>query len=1005
MAPISLKKGFVDELGKELVMYFLNIEENEQNFKLAIEYVMSNLRFHRFLDVNPLDVSKSLKGLCSKFRVNSQEEKAVHLESLVEEFVNQPLIQYKDEDNKQIQTDAHYALLSLLLNSSNNPLKNDFMPKKDDKIEKTEEASFNWASYLLSGEERLHIGADIDEDTKLKLCDSGDELWDFSDDELYDFDDESDKEEEKEEEEEVKLTLPACDKSSDFFKVNEYHETNEVTWIYKNVVPSYWSDKESLDFKINNDNYAVGYSEICRNWEIYKGKTNVKSNINCYKLLTEKQVVIETLWMLQGIENLYVYKFVEDKYIPNEDVALTHLTEETLKIYLNTFTSVGNKIVDLKKYSERVLNGVEPVSKSFTAFGYVLGRYLMERCLFLAGIEKTVINKDESVTLLVLKGLLMDDTLCVKCIHQLYTDAVYTGHQLYSTETERVVYFMDIFYARLCMFDALGDVGHANVLKILPMFLDICQPYLNDIDNWMTMGKLPNAGDEEFMIYRAKDIEKGEADYWSQTYKIKEAKVTGKKVSNLVPMFVQGMQKKILLAGKSLGLLAEFGNYATNICSPKRLHEEFKENLKNRLREVNDQILKGFEANEYVDDGSFAYIEDLSEDPLINENFKLMFLDVFKKVQYGKRNGGNVDRLNQFNEWIELLDDGSCRPPIKLLLEQCLFPVISKRYDKACAFLLEFFKTELKLFHHLEVMGNFFLTQAGGTMHAFFSELFDMAKRKVYWQDMAYLNIVLQDALQLHYPDMIESLRVDLQSSELRSNANLFDGLSLHYDAPWPITIILDVKTEQKYNEILKFLLKVKRAIWALEQLRFHELLATLSAETSCDDTLLSDDDGPPRRRKIVRDDIILDPSKQKLKLRLVILRMKMLHVIHSFHFYLMTRIKNATSVEFQPKVKEAKDLGEILEIHHSFLLNLKKKCFLQENIGRSKEAIFRILSLVFDFEVLWISSIYNIDSKRLDVIDNDFHRCKAFLHSFFSTLGKRGSYPHFEFLAHSLKS
>jgi len=59
----------------------------------------------------------------------------------------------------------------------------------------------------------------------------------------------------------------------------------------------------------------------------------------------------------------------------------------------------------------------------------------------------------------------------------------------------------------------------------------------------------------------------------------------------------------------------------------------------------------------------------------------------------------------------------------------------------------------------------------------------------------------------------------------------------------------------------------------------------------------------------------------------------------------------------------------------------------------------------VFDFEGLWVAGIFNIDSKKLDIIENDFHRCKAFLHYFFSTLGKRGSYPHFEFLAHSLKS
>ena len=34
------------------------------------------------------------------------------------------------------------------------------------------------------------------------------------------------------------------------------------------------------------------------------------------------------------------------------------------------------------------------------------------------------------------------------------------------------------------------------------MFLDICQPYLHDLEQWMVMGQLPNASDEEFMIYK-----------------------------------------------------------------------------------------------------------------------------------------------------------------------------------------------------------------------------------------------------------------------------------------------------------------------------------------------------------------------------------------------------------------------------------------------------------------------------------------------------------------------
>ena len=44
---------------------------------------------------------------------------------------------------------------------------------------------------------------------------------------------------------------------------------------------------------------------------------------------------------------------------------------------------------------------------------------------------------------------------------------------------------------------------------------------------------------------------------------------------------------------------------------------------------------------------------------------------------------------------------------------------------------------------------------------------------------------------------------------------------------PWPVSIVLDEKAENVYNEVFRFIFKVKRAIWALEQLRFQGKLHT----------------------------------------------------------------------------------------------------------------------------------------------------------------------------------
>ena len=55
------------------------------------------------------------------------------------------------------------------------------------------------------------------------------------------------------------------------------------------------------------------------------------------------------------------------------------------------------------------------------------------------------------------------------------------------------------------------------------------------------------------------------------------------------------------------------------------------------------------------------------------------------------------------------------------------------------------------------------------------------------------------------------------------------------------------------------------------------------------------EDEGNGIAKMKKRNDVILpDSSMQKLKTRMLIIRMKLMHVIRSFHFYLMTRVSVA---------------------------------------------------------------------------------------------------------------
>lgn len=107
-------------------------------------------------------------------------------------------------------------------------------------------------------------------------------------------------------------------------------------------------------------------------------------------------------------------------------------------------------------------------------------------------------------------------------------------------------------------------------------------------------------------------------------------------------------------------------------------------------------------------------------------------------------------------------------------------------------------------------------------------------------------------------------------------------------------TIFVSIIT-QKCTMIIqsrKFVLINKRVFWKWV-ICFSLELVYQSRTQSSDD---GDDDVIEKRpitkyKQHMLKDFVLSSAHQKLKMRMVVLRMKMLHVIRSFHFYLMTRV------------------------------------------------------------------------------------------------------------------
>lgn len=58
-----------------------------------------------------------------------------------------------------------------------------------------------------------------------------------------------------------------------------------------------------------------------------------------------------------------------------------------------------------------------------------------------------------------------------------------------------------------------------------------------------------------------------------------------------------------------------------------------------------------------------------------------------------------------------------------------------------------------RLVEYLQAMRNFFLLEAGDTMYDFYTSIFDKIREKEIWQNVAFLNVQLQEAVGQRYPE------------------------------------------------------------------------------------------------------------------------------------------------------------------------------------------------------------------------------------------------------------
>lgn len=92
------------------------------------------------------------------------------------------------------------------------------------------------------------------------------------------------------------------------------------------------------------------------------------------------------------------------------------------------------------------------------------------------------------------------------------------------------------------------------------------------------------------------------------------------------------------------------------------------------------------------------------------------------------------------------------------------------------------------------------------------------------WANSYFLSCILEEVFSQYWPDMSSRWSITVHGSHINTHQVLqaVNNITLHYTVEWPISIMLTKKVLEKYNEIFRFQLKLKWALWTLNNLRFN---------------------------------------------------------------------------------------------------------------------------------------------------------------------------------------
>lgn len=680
------------------------------------------------------------------------------------------------------------------------------------------------------------------------------------------------------------------------------------------ILPPYWNRNNNRP--VVTPAHTTLSSNLVEEWETYLNSHGVLTPTGEHRILSERILLREVLWMLSGTKELFAFSWNGIEFVVNDNFKLTHLTQAAVKNSLEEVCRYASYVAHLQDFISATAGvGAERsvVTLTFQAFANSVSEQLVPYNRHLVDLEKTLIEQKETFTLLMLLRDMRPYFECVRHMHDIYRSI--SPIDSTTSPVQRTVKLLSVLERALESATILSQ----HRPQTLRLYLDTLKPFIDFVDELSSTGKLTDPY-QEFPIRRAHEITFEDPTYWKESLYICD--------SDYLDTIMGPHLLPLTSAGKSMEHLthAMQGKSAVPRSMPGTLYTSIISNM--------------------LHTRSNAKCE--ADKPKTLENVAEVLEEIVRWTeQIGFSGLVNVARERTLFETNSVTHNVTCT---LYQVQQAITTAVTERCRQNSAKFLHYLKSECNLFKQVDTVHSHFLMFAGEIMHLFTSEVFLklLLDTPEMWQNLSFLNFALHEALSWHCQPVsfLKKLSMRLKGNFAKVQLDGFDNVVLRYDVSWPMSIVLTETTLDLYNRIFIFLCKVKCAKFALEELHFQELHEGYVRETM---------------------------TMKQVALTLQLLRFQVLTFLNSFHACLMQEVLHSSKLAFDKELDSATDLDTVIKCHEGFVAKVFRQCLLSEPFSQLREPLLSFLNLCIKLHIVWNKGLSNVPWSEVKSLHDSF--------------------------------